>query len=245
MSRRYLLLKRYHFPDCFIEASKLEAKVEQDPLVPDLPSGVVNIHYRKAFWKAYRRGYRCGVRRGEVHGCSQGEKSGYAAGFEDGQEKGYRLGYGDGFQTGESEAQNLLAILNQLWLHVSGLEKQYWEQLEFELTGVVECICRKVVREELQTSTTALKVLVQETLELLPREADLRIFVNPKDKSTVERLSDKYPEQWQVITDEGITPGGCTIQVGSGSADARVETRLNGCFEEMKESLEKNAESRP
>ena len=227
MSRRYLLLKRYQFPQ-LVDQSEPE----------ETSSDVVNVHLRQALWKAYRRGYRTGLKRGELHGRFRGEKAGYSEGFEKGKGEGYTAGYGEGLTTGEGEVQTLLSILNQLWLHLAGEEKTYWNQLEDNVMAAVESICTKVVREELKHTATALETLVQETLELLPQTEKLRVTVNPRDKPIIERLSDKYPEHWHIQTDNGITAGGCVISAGSGEADARVETRLQHCFNGMKESLE-------
>lgn len=227
MSRRYLLLKRYQFPQ--VAAQSVPEEMSLD---------VVNIHLRQAFWKAYRRGYRTGLKRGERHGHLQGEKVGFGEGLEKGKSEGYTAGYDEGLTTGEGEVQTLLSILNQLWLHLAGEGKTYWSQLEDSVVTAVESICTKVVREELKHTATALEILVRETLELLPRAEGLRVVVNPRDKPIIERLSDKYPESWYIQTDSTITTGGCVINAGSGEADARVETRLQRCLGEMKASLE-------
>ncbi len=232
MNRRYLLLKRYRFP----LLNTLHQKGE-----PRQPAGVVNVHLRSVFWRAYRRGYKIGLKHGLDDGLAQGREKGYETGFKDGQGKGYRSGFEQGFQTGKSEAERLLSILNRLWRHLSGREQEFWSQMERQLVNLIREICQKVVLQELRISIYSLEQLVQETLTMLPGVDDLRITVNPKDRPVIERLSDRYPEQWQIITDSSITQGGCLLQAGSGDADARVETRLNRCLEEVEEILEEQA----
>ncbi|MCL6269543.1 FliH/SctL family protein [Sansalvadorimonas sp. 2012CJ34-2] len=226
MSRRYLLLKQYRFPRFYDDAGQV---VDLTPV----PSGIIHIHLRTIFWKAYRRGYKKGLKMGHEEGLEQGEEKGQKEGFRDGQNKGYQMGFSEGLQTGKSEAEHLLAVLNQLWRHLSSMEGENWETLGRYLVTLIRDTCQKVVMDELRTSAKSLEKLVQDTLSLMPRVDDLRIIVHPRDKLAVERLSDQFPEQWQIVTDSSITEGGCLIKAGSGDADARVETRLDSCLDEI------------
>ena len=229
MSRRYFLLRQYRFPR--LHGNHFDENRAED--LSQIPAGIIHIHLRSIFWKAYRRGYKRGLKMGSEDGWEQGLASGHDQGLKDGQDKGYRMGFAEGLQTGQLEAGYLLEVLNQLWNHLSGMEGENWSRLQQQLVTLIRDICQKVVLEELRTSTKSLERLVQKTLTQMPKVEDLRIIVHPKDKLAVERLSDQLPEQWQIITDSRISIGGCLIKAGSGDADARVETRLNSCLEEV------------
>ncbi|MCY4471664.1 MAG: FliH/SctL family protein [Kistimonas sp.] len=224
MSRRYLFLARYKFP----EAGSVGT--------PDRRAARAQV--MQGYERLHARGYRQGWRRGCQEGRVQGRQQGYEEGWQSGLELGRAQGYEKAMASGEQDCQRLLVLVHRLWQQLTGYHKEHWKQLHRELTTLVDTICRRVLCHELKTSDQVLDQVVRKAMEMLPREDSMQVFVHPEEEPLITRLSTQLPGVWTVCSDSDLQQGDCVIKAGSGTADARMETRLSLCLQSLSHILE-------
>jgi flagellar assembly protein FliH len=107
---------------------------------------------------------------------------------------------------------------------------------------LVSHVCRQVIRRELLFDSSQLTQVLSEALKLLPMGAgNLRIHINPQDFELVKALRERHEENWRILEDQQLLPGGCRVETEHSQIDASVETRLelalNQLFEQQREQL--------
>lgn len=161
---------------------------------------------------------------------------------QDAYNEGFATGEKDGFHAGQikakQEADAALAV------KVNGLEKLMTQlldpiadqdqQLEVALVNLVSHMAREVIQRELSTDSSQIRQVLREALKLLPMGAgNVRIQINPQDFETVKALRERHEENWRILEDESLLPGGCRIEAEHSQIDASVETRMAQALKQL------------
>lgn len=173
------------------------------------------------------------------------KKEGYKAGFEEGKLEGVAQGKAEGINLGKQEGlavagkeqQPKLAELNRLLTTLSHTLNEEDYKLEKTLFDLVKAIAQEVIRKELELNPASLMKVVKEIVNALPPSRDnIKITLNPLDKVFVDEAVSQGGENWHVVADEEISPGGCLVSTDSSEADGSVEKRVKAVLDQMYEN---------
>ncbi|MBC3412682.1 flagellar assembly protein FliH [Pseudomonas sp. SWRI51] len=151
--------------------------------------------------------------------------------------------YNEGFATGEregfhstqikvrQEAEVALAAklvsLEQLMTHLLEPIAEQDTQIEKGLVHLVANMARQVIGRELRGDSSQVTHVLREALKLLPMGAEnIRIHLNPQDFELAKALRERHEENWKLLEDEALLPGGCRIETAHSRIDATMETRI-------------------
>ncbi|MBX9913769.1 MAG: flagellar assembly protein FliH [Pseudomonadaceae bacterium] len=173
---------------------------------------------------------------------------------QDGYNEGFAVGEKDGFHAGQIKAKHEAELLLQAkLLRLEQLMGQLLvpiaeqdQQIEQALVQLVSHISRQVIRRELQCDSSQLKGVLSEALKLLPMGAgNVRIHINAQDFELVKALRERHEENWRILEDEQLLPGGCRIETEHSQIDASVETRLEQAIKQLFEQQREQATNPP
>lgn len=169
---------------------------------------------------------------------------------QDAYNEGFSAGEKDGFHAGQLKARQeaevaLQARLNQLELlmqHLMAPIADQDQQLEQGVVTLVSHLCQQVIRREMSVDSSQIRMVLREALKLLPMGAqNLRIHINPQDFELVKALRERHEEEWRILEDDALMPGGCRVESEHSRIDASVETRLaqaiKQLFEQQREQV--------
>lgn len=206
-----------------------EEVVEEEILEPPTQEEIDQIK-KDAYDAAYAEGKEQGLSEGLIQGREDGFLKGKAEGFEEGKLQGYA----EGMEQGQREIDAALAQLNSLMAMLHEPIEQQAEELEQAIYMLTESLVRIITRCELSLKSDAVVELIRESLELLPRNSErIRVFVNPVDHSLATQQASSGLDQWNVYSDEGVSPGGCRVETINSFIDATVERRLEDLLEQV------------
>lgn len=170
---------------------------------------------------------------------------------EEAYNEGFATGERDGFHSGQLKAQQeakerleaRVAELETVMGHLMEPIRQQDEQIEDQLLELVETMVRQVVQRELTTDSSHIRRVLRGALKALPMGAEqIRIYLNPADFDTVKAIRERHEENWRLLEDDQLLPGGCRVQAEHSQVDASRETRLQQVIEQLHEQrLEQRA----
>lgn len=148
----------------------------------------------------------------------------------DAREQGHDAGYKDGFAAGKQELADRLDGLDEL---LKGIGEQYEADianLEASAVEVVFAATTKILGDEL-VKAEAVVAAVRQVIKQVVHRNKLIVHVSPPDKRRLEeaQLITRHgilDGSVEVVADERVTLGGCILETGSGSLDARIEVQL-------------------
>lgn len=173
---------------------------------------------------------------------------------QDAYNEGFAVGEKDGFHAGQIKAKHEAeGVLQAKILRLEQLMGQLLEpiaeqdqQIEQTLVQLVSHISRQVIRRELLCDSSQLTKVLGEALKLLPMGAgNVRIHVNAQDFELVKTLRERHEENWRILEDEQLQPGGCRIETEHSQIDASVETRLEQAIQQLFEQQREQATNPP
>ena len=149
--------------------------------------------------------------------------------------EGYKVGYSRGYAEGLEIARHALdqevANVRSIAQRLAQARQQMLENLEGEIVALSLAIARKVIGEEAAHNEQVIIHTVQRAVRQLGRRGPYRIRLNPQD---AQYLAERWKVQddlngmeWELVPDERVTPGGCILESGAATVDARLETQLN------------------
>jgi len=162
--------------------------------------------------------------------------------------------YNEGFATGEREGfhstqlkvrQEAEVALNARLESLEQLMGQLLEPIaeqdaliEKQLVHLVSHIAREVIGRELKTDSSQITHVLREALKLLPMGAEnIRIHINPQDFALAKALRERHEENWKLLEDDSLQPGGCWIETAHSRIDATVETRIEKAMTQLFDQL--------
>lgn len=146
----------------------------------------------------------------------------------EGLARGYDEGYAAGRTAGQTAVQQQAAQLEALAASLPLALRSAEVELTQAIVALALAVARKVVHQTLQAQPESVVALVQDLLRREPAlQGEPRLLLHPADLELVASAlgAQLRGAGWELRADEGLTRGGCTVIAGTGTYDARVETR--------------------
>lgn len=151
----------------------------------------------------------------------------YNEGFATGEREGFHSTQLKVRQEAEVALAAKLASLEQVMNHLLEPIAEQDTQIEKALVLLVANMTRQVIGRELRADSSQITHVLREALKLLPMGADnIRIHLNPQDFELAKTLRERHEEDWKLLEDEALLPGGCRIETVHSRIDATMETRI-------------------
>ncbi len=195
--------------------------------------------FKEGFDAGFSKGLAEGKEKGYGEGLEEGKKKGLEEGFqtglEKGQEEGFAAGEEEGFKSGkkeglerakeeESRKTKELELLLENFAHALQTLKENIAQDVLKLSAA---IAQNILHKELTLPQSHLNAILQEAINRLPDSSQkIVVRLNPSDQVFLD-TQDFPPKRFDFIEDSTIQKGGCQIDLGESSLDARIETRWN------------------
>ncbi|MGN8260276.1 flagellar assembly protein FliH [Pseudomonas sp. SMSB3] len=166
----------------------------------------------------------------------------YNEGFATGEREGFHATQLKVRQEAEQALEAKLASLEQLMGHLLEPIAEQDTQIERSLVHLVAHMARQVVGRELKSDSSQITQVLREALKLLPMGADnIRIHLNPQDFELAKALRERHEENWKLLEDEALLPGGCRIETLHSRIDATMETRIEKAVAQLFDQLHDQA----
>ena len=153
---------------------------------------------------------------------------------ESARQQGYEAGFAKGEEEAKREGSHKAEQLAALW---SSMEKPMADQdseVSEYLLSLVLAMVKSVLRRELITDASLIKDTLDRALELLAESrAPVEIRLNPADKSVVEAHLDEKRLTAELVSDNTVLRGGCSLSRGQAVVDASIEQQLRTLIEEL------------
>jgi flagellar assembly protein FliH len=146
--------------------------------------------------------------------------------------QGYSAGYAEGMASARENASRIEQMLASLDDAVGGIEQEIADQL---LATALE-IARQVLRQSLVVKPELILPVVREAVAALHLESGRpALLLNPGDAALIRaQLGESLAHNnWRIIDDPAITPGGCRVELGESEVDATLETRWKNVVETL------------
>jgi len=166
----------------------------------------------------------------------------YNEGFATGEKDGFRAGQLKAKQEADAALAGRVQALEQVMRHLLEPIAEQDQQLEVALVTLVGQVTREVIQRELSRDSSQIRQVLRESLKLLPMGAEnIRIHLNPQDFELVKTLRDRHEENWRILEDDSLLPGGCRVESEHSRIDASVETRLSQALKQLFEQQREHA----
>ena len=162
----------------------------------------------------------------------------YNEGFATGEKEGFHSTQLKVRQEAEVALNAKVASLERLMSSLLAPLAEQDQQLEKAMVGLVEHMTRQVIQRELKTDSSQIGQVLREGLKLLPMGAEnIRLFINPQDFDQIKALRERHDEQWRIVEDDSLQPGGCRIETEHSRIDASIETRIKQAMSQLLDQL--------
>ena len=166
----------------------------------------------------------------------------YNEGFATGEKEGFHSTQLKVRQEAEVALNAKVASLERLMSSLLAPLAEQDQQLEKAMVGLVEHMTRQVIQRELKTDSTQIEQVLREGLKLLPMGAEnIRLFINPQDFDQIKALRERHDENWRIVEDDSLQPGGCRIETEHSRIDASIETRIKQAMSQLFDQLHEQA----
>ena len=163
-------------------------------------------------------------------------------GFATGEKEGFHSTQLKVRQEAEIALNAKVASLERLMGSLLAPLAEQDQQLEKAMVGLVEHLTRQVIQRELKIDSTQIEQVLREGLKLLPMGAEnIRLFINPQDFDQIKALRERHDENWRIVEDDSLQPGGCRIETEHSRIDASIETRIKQAMSQLLDQLHEQA----
>jgi len=172
----------------------------------------------------------------------QAYEEGFAKGREDGYKFGEKEGDQRGLQQGLSEGQKLiderLLLLDAALASLQDPLEAQRQKVAEVMVEMVEHVAAAVIDYEVKANPSIVIKAFSSALELLPKQADeVVVNVNPADRVHIEDAIPRRHSHWQVISDDDVSQGGCSIKTGASLIEFELDSRFQDVVEQLYEKL--------
>ena len=147
-------------------------------------------------------------------------------------EQGYAAGLAEGLAAAQAITDQIGALLGNLPTAINEVDQQIAEQL---LATSME-VASQVVRQTLKLKPEFILPVVREAITRLNvLNGHPALFLHPDDARLIrQRIGEQLSHNnWRIIEDPSLTPGGCRVEMGASEVDATLETRWRRVIEAM------------
>ncbi len=149
----------------------------------------------------------------------------------EGYQTGYAKGYAEGMEIGRHALDQEVANVQAIAQAAAQARQELLASLEGEVVALALAIAKKIIGEEAARNGDVIAYTVQKAIRQLGQRSSYRIRLNPQDAQhlmerwkTTEALGGA---EWELVPDERISPGGCILESGAGSVDARLDIQFD------------------
>lgn len=154
----------------------------------------------------------------------------YERGFAEGREQGIAEGY--------ERIVPTIEVLSGLTQTLEQTHADFSLDLERSLHALAIAVAKHIIQRELSLDPTIVTGLVQQALDLVPRDVTLEVRLNPDD---LERLQDQLhqveaggrPLHIQWLGDSALEPGGFLVETPLRVVDGRIDEALRALYERL------------
>ncbi|WP_060481446.1 flagellar assembly protein FliH [Pseudomonas sp. NBRC 111119] len=162
----------------------------------------------------------------------------YNEGFATGEREGFHSTQLKVRQEADEALKVKLASLERLMTHLMEPIAEQDTHIEKTLVHLVAHITRQVIGRELHNDSSQITQVLRGALKLLPMGADnIRIHLNPQDFALAKALRERHEENWRLLEDSTLLPGGCRIETTQSRIDATMETRIEKAVAQLFDQL--------
>lgn len=151
---------------------------------------------------------------------------------EQAQEEGWQLGYAEGKKAAEAEMAARLAAIHQLAEGAIAGSNKFIQDNQAEIARLAVAIAKKLTTQAFALNPEIISDTMARIIEAVNIQGACRIRINPDDYEILKPHWDavanlqESSNRWELVADKNITRGGFFIEIGGGTIDARLETRL-------------------
>lgn len=161
--------------------------------------------------------------------------------YEEAQEirkEAYEEGYAEGLKKAWEEMEEKLAEARQkseqIVEEARQLKLSILNSVEKDIVKLALAIAKKIVVAELKSNPESILEVVREAISFLDQPENVTLRVNPEDMELLTLLREKGDfndienevANFEIKTDNRISPGGAIIESDKGIVDAQLETRI-------------------
>jgi len=169
------------------------------------------------------------VRKSAENGFAEGKKLGYAEGIKNGQIEGRA----EALDETRIAMQSLMQAWSDSLETLNAMRQSLLLDAKLDILKLALEIGERVVYRIIEVDPSIVEDQMVESLRLLAKRTEVTISVSPADFDTAQNLVPDIITQIDacdgisVLSEPGLTPGGCIIQTGGGEIDATIETQLD------------------
>lgn len=193
--------------------------------------------YQEGHDAGFADGFKEGKERGFAEGFKEGEAQGKAQGFDAGLEQGKTEGFAhgkdlgltegktEGFKSGEEELAQQMQAIKAFSDNFQNSLKHLEKNIAQDVLKLAIAIAQAVLHKELSLPQSQLMPILQDALTALPNNTSkIVVRLNPADRAFLK--DEDFPTKvFDFVEDKRITRGGCQVDFGESSLDARIENR--------------------
>lgn len=157
------------------------------------------------------------------------------------QDESYQRGLEDGKNLAERGLQHVFRSLRIAAEDLQMLREKVLRESEDHLLDLVMAVSRKVLLREVRQDRQIVVKVIQSAIADLLKTDDLIIRVNPDDHALITSSADSLLKneisaaRFELKPDPTVMIGGCLVETGLGTVDARIEAQLEEIFRAMQE----------
>jgi flagellar assembly protein FliH len=160
------------------------------------------------------------------------------------REAAWQEGFHEGKQTAHDQVEAELRaqwdteradFQSQTQILIDGILAQrqaLWESQESEMVGFVIDIARQVIKTEVTQNPEVVTSVLHNALRRITEKEHVRIRVSVADAPRIREMRDDLLtlvdgiKNLEILDDRRVGEGGCVIETGAGTIDAKIETQL-------------------
>lgn len=147
--------------------------------------------------------------------------------YEEGLEQGKTAGFEAGFAKGDQEIKAAIASLGQVLQTLQEPLQSEQCLVEKNVTELVRVLTKQVLKQEMAINPALLMDVVIQAITCLPGSKNtIKVLVNPDDYDLMSLdLQEQgiWKEDWQILSDQRISRGGCLVESAESIVDASLE----------------------
>lgn len=153
----------------------------------------------------------------------------------------FQNGLEEGRRQAERGLANVFKSLRDGVAALSDLRGRVVRESEEDLLKLAVMIARKVIQQELAQNPRILSRIVAAAVGACSERDRVVVHLNPNDYAMVATDRQAFlgalgeEGQLSLVPDDGIGPGGCLVETGTGTVDARIEAQLDELYRALLE----------
>ncbi len=145
----------------------------------------------------------------------------------------FESGFAEGREEGAEEVQAALSILRNLGHSLNEQQQEIISELEPEMIKLAVAVAGKIIGKEVAVDHEIVKRCAARAIQKILERERLVINVNPADLPVVMQYKEELIGMFDGIreievvgSENGISPGGCTVETDLLKANGKIEAQL-------------------